>query len=219
MTSRLSDYDFGNLPDASKAHLFALELLASKRENVLRLDAKWIERQISATEPVDFDLLEPYIWIVEANDEAEASSLLASYERTSSTVISRCESVAIPETEGEGEGETETEKSHTCSPHDCEGQEDEPRYTKDFEEWWSLYPKQVGKLAAFRAYRTANKRLGRDAHPKLIEAVRKYAESTAGNNNRYIAHPKKWLEEGRWDDSPPLPSRGPFGRDAFGVGG
>ncbi len=223
MTSRLSEYEFCNLPDASKAHLFALELLASKLGNVLRMDAKWIERQISATEPVDFAPLQSFLWVVEAADEAEASILLTRCERPASTAASLFESVAIAETEREEEEEEEVEgeaeKSRTCAPHGSKGQEDEALYPKYFEEWWSFYPKQVGKRAAFRAYRLAEKELGRDAHAKLIEAVRKYSVRTAGTNNRYIAHPKKWLEEGRWDDSPPSPSRHPCGRDSFGVGG
>lgn len=55
--SLLDDYEFGQLPDASKAHLSAIWLLASRYDNKIPLDPDWVARRINATEPVNLDLL------------------------------------------------------------------------------------------------------------------------------------------------------------------
>ena len=49
----LSDYEFCKLPDASKAHLIAIWLLASRYNNKIPADAEWLKAQISAHENVD----------------------------------------------------------------------------------------------------------------------------------------------------------------------
>jgi hypothetical protein len=53
----LDDYDFGQLPDASKMHLVAIWLLASRSENKIPYDDAWVAKRINATEPVNLALL------------------------------------------------------------------------------------------------------------------------------------------------------------------
>lgn len=53
----LDDYEFGQLPDASKMHLVAIWLLASRSENKIPYDAGWVSKRINATESVDLALL------------------------------------------------------------------------------------------------------------------------------------------------------------------
>jgi hypothetical protein len=53
----LEDYEFGGLPDASKMHLVAIWLLASRTGNKMPYDPKWVSGRINATEPVDLNLL------------------------------------------------------------------------------------------------------------------------------------------------------------------
>ena len=53
----LDSYEFCSLPDASKAHLIAIWMLASRSNNKLPHDTNWISRKISASEDVDLDLL------------------------------------------------------------------------------------------------------------------------------------------------------------------
>ena len=55
--STLDDYDFGKLPDASKAHLVAIWLLASRNDNAIPLDPDWVGKRINASEPVDLEIL------------------------------------------------------------------------------------------------------------------------------------------------------------------
>lgn len=51
----LEDYEFECLPDASKAHLLCIWLLASRTENKIKADPRWIQRKIGANSEVDID--------------------------------------------------------------------------------------------------------------------------------------------------------------------
>src|SRR6185437_15342548 len=53
----LDDYDFGLLPDATKFHLVAIWLLASRSANKIPYDSTWVAKRINATEPVNLRLL------------------------------------------------------------------------------------------------------------------------------------------------------------------
>jgi hypothetical protein len=53
----LDDYAFSRLPDAHKAHLVLIWVLASKTENKIPADSAWISARIGATEPVNLSSL------------------------------------------------------------------------------------------------------------------------------------------------------------------
>lgn len=53
----LDDFEFSCLPDASKAHLLSIWLLASRTGNKIPNNAKWIGNKINATEDVDLKSL------------------------------------------------------------------------------------------------------------------------------------------------------------------
>ena len=89
----LDDYEFGRLPDASKAHLLAINLLASRYDNRIPADAEWIGRRINATGPVDLALL-------------IGAGFLIADQACSETLAGR-KQPAMPETETETETETE----------------------------------------------------------------------------------------------------------------
>ena len=85
--SMLDDYDIGGLPDACKAHLFLIMLLASRCENRIPYDANWIKFSIQATDDIDIErILETGILVkkqrrkkkkVLAQRKHDASSVLA----------------------------------------------------------------------------------------------------------------------------------------------
>ncbi len=62
--SVLEDYEIASLPDATKAHLFAIWLLASRSGNSLPYDSAFIGNKINATEPVDLEALEQSGFII-----------------------------------------------------------------------------------------------------------------------------------------------------------
>jgi uncharacterized phage protein (TIGR02220 family) len=77
----LDDFEFCILPDATKAHLLCIWMLASRTDNKIPDDAVWLAAKIGATEPVDLELLKARSWLVEhpASDTLapDASKVLA----------------------------------------------------------------------------------------------------------------------------------------------
>jgi hypothetical protein len=53
----LENYEFGSLKDATKGQLIGIWLLASRMDNKLPFDPKWIASKINATDPVDLEAL------------------------------------------------------------------------------------------------------------------------------------------------------------------
>lgn len=88
----LDDYDFGRLQDASKMHLIAIWLLASRSDNRIPYDSEWVSRRINATDPVDLDTL------VKAG--------FIEIEQDCSNSLAECRQDARPEREGETEGDS-----------------------------------------------------------------------------------------------------------------
>lgn len=90
-----------------------------------------------------------------------------------------------------------------------------PAYPVEFEGWWWLYPRRVGKAKAFKAWERAVKQLG-DART-LMEATRRFADwhKRAGTELRYIPHPTTWLNRGGWDDELPALGRAESGPSFF----
>ena len=60
----LNDYEFSSLPDAQKAHLVSIWLLASRLDNKIPNDPNWVGRQINANDPVDLEALMDAGWLV-----------------------------------------------------------------------------------------------------------------------------------------------------------
>lgn len=96
----LENYDFECLPDASKAHLLCIWLLASRTENKFINDSRWIGRKIGANTEVDTKVLVDSGFLqLNQEDKADASRVLHTSEQNAGT-----------EGEGEGEGEESREE-------------------------------------------------------------------------------------------------------------
>jgi len=76
------------------------------------------------------------------------------------------------------------------------------RASDRFDEFWSAYPRRVGKGAARKAWAKALKN-GADPD-EVIWGARAYANSPrrAEADIQYTAHPATWLNAERWDDEP-----------------
>lgn len=74
---------------------------------------------------------------------------------------------------------------------------DEP---EGFGEFWSAYPRKVGKDAARKAF--AKRKPDPELLAKMLAAVAIQAKSTQWQRDggQYIPHPSTWLNEGRWND-------------------
>lgn len=95
-------------------------------------------------------------------------------------------------------------------------------YPADFEAFWLVYPRKVGKAEALRAYLKSKKLIGQGADAKIVAGATAYRTAMRGKEEQYIAHPATWLNQGRWDDEAMPSSDGSgvlSGRNSFGVGG
>jgi outer membrane murein-binding lipoprotein Lpp len=68
-----------------------------------------------------------------------------------------------------------------------------------FEEFWSLYPRKVGKIAARKAWAKAVRLAG---HAAVIEGLRAQSAELAGREPQFCPHPATWLNRGSWADEP-----------------
>jgi hypothetical protein len=102
-------------------------------------------------------------------------------------------------------GKENGQKSQTQPPADTSLRKKEST-EEEFEEFWRAYPKRVGEDAARIAF---NKAIERGADPAaIIQAAKIYAITERarierGEDPKYTAHPKNWLNAGRWKDPPP----------------
>jgi hypothetical protein len=79
-----------------------------------------------------------------------------------------------------------------------------------FEEFWEICPRKEGKGAARKAYALARRR---EDGATLFSAMKEYAASRRGEEERYTCHPATWLNQERWNDEPIKPKAKPSGLD------
>lgn len=112
----LEDYEFGCLQDASKAHLLAIWLLASKHDNRIPLDPVWVGRRINATDPVDLGaLVDAGFLLVEDARQAETPTKTTASQPASDPLAERSES-ARPETENRDQKEKIQKAAPSAGP-------------------------------------------------------------------------------------------------------
>jgi hypothetical protein len=68
---------------------------------------------------------------------------------------------------------------------------------RDFDEWYAVYPRHVGRGQARKAYRAARRKA--DA-AQLLAGAKSAAREFGGKEPQYIPHPATWLNGERWDD-------------------
>lgn len=175
----LDDYEFGLLPDASKMHLVAIWLLASRSENKIPFDPAWVGKRINATEKVNLRLLAERGFIV---IEQEVQNT----EQVASTMLAECLS--------RDREEGETEKSRTIVA----------RAPKDekFEELKRAYPKRKGGDPGPPAAKLFLAAVKAGTDPQIIiDGAKRFAVEERQNiNTPYIPQLVKWLRDKRWLD-------------------
>jgi hypothetical protein len=183
----LDDYAFGQLPDAAKLHLVLIWLLASRSNNCLPFDPRWIAKRISATEKVDLTRLLSSGFI-----QARDSEPLAS-----------CLQDARPEREGEEETETEAE---TDSSADADagppasgfsGKSGKKNYPEEFEEFWRAYPIDplMSKSKALEKWR----RLSAEDRAAAMRAVPGFRAHCSKDPTYRPVHAERFLSQRRFD--------------------
>ena len=98
-----------------------------------------------------------------------------------------------------------TQKPSQNPPHKPPTKRGDP----DFDKFWEVYPRKVGKGAARREYERAKKKCEGGAaviHAGLERYVAKLKRD--GTEPQFIAHPRTWLAQERWEDEEPPPPGG-----------
>lgn len=72
-----------------------------------------------------------------------------------------------------------------------------------FDEFWSVYPRKVGKIDAMKAYKGALRLTTAD---DILYAADKYAHERLGEDKQYTKLPAGWLRAGRWGDYAATPA-------------
>ena len=67
-----------------------------------------------------------------------------------------------------------------------------------FEDFWNAYPRKIAKKEAMKKFAKAVKD-GTDPNT-IIAGAKTYAASVVGKEQKYVAHPTTWLNQGRWED-------------------
>jgi FAD/FMN-containing dehydrogenase len=71
---------------------------------------------------------------------------------------------------------------------------------EDFARFWAIYPRRVGKAAAYRKWKLAVREV---APQTIIEAARKFEAANRLKDPQFIPYPEGWLNAGRWEDDDP----------------
>lgn len=74
------------------------------------------------------------------------------------------------------------------------------RLGEDFNDWYAIYPKHVGRGAAVNSYTKARKN-GATVE-ELTAGARRYAAERKGQDPQFTAAPSTWLNQERWTDEP-----------------
>lgn len=67
-----------------------------------------------------------------------------------------------------------------------------------FNEFWTLYPRKVGKRVALKSW----DRLTKQEQSDVLEALPNHLKywKLKNTESEYIPHPATWLNQGRWED-------------------
>lgn len=187
--SLLEDYEFTCLQDVSKAHLFAIFLLASRYHNKIPWDETWLAKAISATSKVSLDTLETAGFITRIPNENNGAS----------KVLASCKQSATPDIDIDIDIKAMHETSNS-----------------DLKRFWETYPKTTGaiKIASERwdtvvkpLYKT-NPEIGAEILSSLKAQIAHKAEMDR-RKEFCAAFPfaEKWLKERRWENLPETPTQ------------
>lgn len=82
----------------------------------------------------------------------------------------------------------------------------DPEYSSEFEQFWQVYPKKVGKRRAFQAWRSSAR--NRPNLPFVLSKLTVYAALPEVKDG-YALNPARWIDERRWEDTwQPQPQAG-----------
>ena len=76
-------------------------------------------------------------------------------------------------------------------------------YPEDFEEWWQLYPRKVGKGEAAKLWSKLKTAQKQRAMTGLRAQLQDLIRMTRDKRGNFCPHAQTWLRQGRFDDTSP----------------
>ena len=75
-----------------------------------------------------------------------------------------------------------------------------PLYSDSFIKFWNIYPRKIGKGAAYKSWKRKPK--GKGISDIILNAVlsQKQSEQWKKDNGQFIPNPATWLNQRRWED-------------------
>lgn len=157
------------------------------------------------------ELVEASLWLRAANGWQFHD--WADYQDTKDTVLKRREAWRNRQNRNRNNSpKNDNEQEVHSIPFHSEGtrdsrevsRRDTQRDSRDdeslFDEFWSAYPKKVGKGAAKKAWERAIE----STTPAVVIAAAKRYRDAPNRTDKFTAHPATWLNHGRWDDEYPV---------------
>lgn len=71
-----------------------------------------------------------------------------------------------------------------------------------FADFWKLYPRKVGKDAAWKSWQKIKPTTNLLAQMLSVLAWQKQQDGWLKDGGQYVPHPSTWLNQGRWEDEP-----------------
>jgi hypothetical protein len=178
----LDDYDFAQLPDATKAHLMLMWLFASQNGGKIPEDAKFLQRKLGFEKPPDLESLINQGLLI---PEQDASNTLADCKQDASDALALARS---------------REKRR----------EEAEESTRRFAELWQRYPRKVNKQEAEKAFRKLNP--DASVFERMITAlgVACASDQWQRDNGRFIPHAATWINNRRFEDAVESPAERPL---------
>jgi hypothetical protein len=136
---------------------------------------------------------------------SKGSSIRTNTHRTYTQVIQErapIEQEHIPSTQTQTSENNGIELAPHTSTRGKGGKRARFDYSAEFQHFWRVYPRRVGKRLAWEAWQAVLADVDADT---LIHSAEAYANDP-NREQRFTAHPTTWLRQGRWEDDP-LPQK------------
>ncbi len=154
------------------------------------IDAGWIDTVNDKLLLHDWDVWQEQWYKAKKKRQADVNRKRDARLRMSENASPASQPVLVSEEKKPAEEPDESEK-----PKFGEKTEEAPRYSKDFEGFWSVYPRKIGKGEAYKKYQARRK--DGFSETELLDAAKNYAAECKKRKTEleYIKHAKTFLNE------------------------
>ena len=106
------------------------------------------------------------------------------------------------ENDNDNDNDNEKYNISTSSSSEMRGEGCKSVYSEDFLEFWSAYPKKIGKGSAFKVF--SKLKLTKKDKADILTALnwQKKSEQWVKENGQFIPYPATYLNQRRWEDEP-----------------